>query len=598
MSQSVRQSATKGDLLAAAVKYVRKRGNIFQYERRVPEKVKRESAHYAVHFGSKALFRRSLRTSDTLQMHAACVAVHLEFEGKLAAIAASSTSGVPVAMDHATQAARRKVTQSDLDEIAERYRLLTVSPLEKAHIMADASTSHAEEYDRLIYNLELDAEKEETALAARGTGDGTFDTPAEIAAWVVSNDGWDAPAGSQAFGAIAGAIRSGIRRGRDEAQALLTGKATPRLHTVSKGDHAQPLTLGRAVSDYLVRMKLPVRTESEVKSSLHLFEGLIGNKRLDAITRRDFQNYAEHLAQQTIGGKTPGSITRPASRATVKKRIGLLRAVINHAIARDEFCGPNPASGINVDAYVARPNRSIMPQKRRFTVEEMNLIFQYPWFTGCVSASQIHKPGEYRLRGSEYWVPVMATFTGCRASELGGLMLSEVMLDGSFPHLVIRDNKYRRTKKGHARKVPLLDQFVEFGFASYVEGVRQTGADRLFPDWEPPAGKGTIRNDDKNWSNGRVIRSFNRTVVPATLGDRLSPDARREVTFHGFRGAFKALLGSAEYKLHPNLINEVAGHAKSEMDARYVGEISIEDTYPAIRACRYSGLIIPKLVEF
>lgn len=591
----MRQSATEGDLLAAAVKYVRKRGNIFQYERRVPEKIKREPAHYAVHFGSKPLFRRSLRTSDTLKMHAACVAVHVEFERKVAAIGISLASGVPVAVDQGPGVARRKVTQGDLEAIAEKYRLLTVAPLERAHIMADSSANHAGEYERLIYDLELDAEGEANALASRGAGDGNFETPAEIATWVISNDGWDAPAGSQAFGAIAGAIRSGIQRGRDEAQALLTGKAIPRLDTAPKGHHEEPLTLNGAVSDYLTRMKLPVRTETEVRSSLRLFEGLIGNKRLDAITRRDFQDYAEHLAQQTIGGKTTGSITRSASRATVKKRIGLLRAVINHAIARDEFSGPNPASGINVDAYVAKPNRSVMPKKRRFTIDELNLIFQYPWFTGCASASRIHARGDHRLSGSEYWVPVMAAFTGCRASELGGLMLSEVMLGGAFPHLVIRDNKYRRTKKGQARNVPLLDQFMELDFASYVEAVRRTGAERLFPDWLPPAGANTNRNDDKQWSNGKVIRSFNRTVVPTALGEKLSPEARREVTFHGFRGAFKAMLGGADYKLHPNIINEVAGHRKDAMDAVYVGEIAIEDTYPAIRACRYKGLIIPPL---
>ena len=337
----------------------------------------------------------------------------------------------------------------------------------------------------------------------------------------------------------------------------------------------------------------PVSTPHRRAQPGTVFEKLFGNKRLDELSRRDFQNYAQHLAKQVIGGKTEGSIVRPPSSATVKKRIGLLRSVINHAIDRDHFAGPNPASGIKVDAFVERPNRSVMPVKRRLSVEEMNLLFQHPWFTGCASETNTHAAGRCRLKGQEYWVPVVAALTGCRAGELGGLMLAEVMLDGTTPHLLIRDNKYRRTKGGYARKVPLLDALLDLGFAKYVDSVRKSGADRLFPDWQPPKGKNTDRNDDKAWSNGKIIRAFNRTVIPTMLNGRLIEGARQEVTFHSLRGAFKAMLGNAEYKLNQNIINEVIGHAKSEMDARYIGEISIEETYPAIRECRYIGLKLP-----
>ena len=50
---------------------------------------------------------------------------------------------------------------------------------------------------------------------------------------------------------------------------------------------------------------------------------------------------------------------------------------------------------------------------------------------------------------------------------------------------------------------------------------------------------------------------------------------------------------SARFGLHPNFINEVIGHAKSELDERYVGSIAIEETYPAMRHCNYVGLVIP-----
>ena len=577
--------------MAAAVRYVTTRNGVYQYVRRVPESVKREPAHYAHHFGSRPLFRASLKTKDQGQMHVAALAVHADFERRLAL---TSGKAIPTApKSHAVALSPlRTVTQADLDDLTARYRAVTVNTFERAFIKADASAEDAAEYERILYNIEMAAEEEANALDAR-VGGGKASALMDDALWVIANDCWDAPSGSEAFGAIVGAIRAGTKQGRYDIQALIEGKRTPRLMAQREVVKPSVPTLNDAVDQYLGHRKLPVRTETEVRSSLRLFEKLIGNKRLDELTRRDFQNYAEHLAKQVIGGKTVGSIVRPPSSATVKKRISLLRTVINHAIDRDHFAGPNPASGIKVDAYVERPNRAIMPAKRRLSVEEMNLIFQHPWFTGCASETNIHTPGKHRLRGKEYWVPVVASLTGCRAGELGGLMLSEVMLDSAIPHLLIRDNKFRRTKGGYSRKVPLLDALLDLGFARYVDEVQKTGAERLFPDWHPPKGKSSNRNDDKLWSNGKILRAFNRTVIPNMLGGRLLPGARQEVTFHSFRGAFKAMLQSHEYSLHPNLINEIIGHAKDELDRRYIGEISIEDTYTAVRACRFNGLFIP-----
>ena len=524
-------------------------------------------------------------------MHVAAMEVHMDFERRLASISGGIMPQAPTLLAP-QRAALRAVTQAVLDDLTDRYKRITVEPFERAYIMADVSPKHAEEYQRMVYNIELDSEEAEKTLAARA-GQVGGDTPADIAAWLIDGERFDAPANSKAFGMVVGAIRAGIQQGRDDIQTLIEGKRSPRFMGQSEAPKSNVPTLGEAVDQYLGFRKLPVRTEVEVRSSLRLFEKVIGSKRLDDLTRRDFQAYAEYLAKQVVGGKTAGSIVRPPSLATVKKRIGLLRAVISHAIDRDCFVGPNSASGIKVDAYVERPNKAIMPAKRRLNVDEMNLIFQHPWFTGCASETNIHAPGKYRLKGQEYWVPVVAALTGCRAGELGGLMLVEVVTDGAAPHLLIRDNKYRRTKGGYPRKVPLLDALVDLGFVRYVDEVRKTGADRLFPDWLPPKGKNSERNDDKAWSNGKILRAFNRTVIPNMLGDKLIAGARQEVTFHSFRGAFKGMLQRSEYSLHPNFINEVVGHAKDELDRRYIGEVPIEDTYPAIRSCKFKGLLIP-----
>ncbi len=279
------------------------------------------------------------------------------------------------------------------------------------------------------------------------------------------------------------------------------------------------------------------------------------------------------------------------SSSTLKKKLGLLRAAINHAIETDNYAGVNPAARIDAGRFTKPVPKALMPDKRPFTVHELQLLLQHPWFTGCESVSRSHSPGEHRLNGMHFWVPVLAMHTGCRAGELGGLRLSEVRLDHQHPHLVIQDNVYRTTKGSYRRSVPILDVLLDLGFGNFVERIARADHDRLFHDWKAPAGR--TEAGATAWSNGSLIRAFNRTVVPQQLGTILAEGARQEVTFHGFRGAFKTLLGRSEYNLPENYKHEVIGHAKSALDKRYIQEIPLEDTYPAMRACAYERLQLP-----
>ncbi len=56
------------------------------------------------------------------------------------------------------------------------------------------------------------------------------------------------------------------------------------------------------------------------------------------------------------------------------------------------------------------------------------------------------------------------------------------------------------------------------------------------------------------------------------------------------------MLGRARWGLPVNYIHEVVGHEKFALDKRYVKEIPLEETYPAIRGCRFDGLKLPTRV--
>jgi len=405
--------------------------------------------------------------------------------------------------------------------------------------------------------------------------------------------------GSPEFGSVVGAIRTGMAQGYDRVDAIRSGIVAPK---VAKSSHS---TKGKAASnsprirqvvhDYIAFKELPVKQRTEAEHSLRQFEEVVGNKALDQITRHDVIAFIEHLTKQTVGGKWKGSILRPLAGGTIIKRLRYIKAAIQIAKDRGHYDGANPADGINVKAFIKKPDLRKMPKKRRFSVDELNAIFRHPWFAGCENRTSRFKPGKHRLAGSEYWAFVVAVYTGCRAAELGGLKLDEVDLDSPTPHLRIRPNEYRSVKNGEVRCVPVLDALMALGFKQYVDRVKGSGADRLFPDWKASKPKGAGPSDYPAWSNSRLIRNFNERVIPETIGSRFLDGARREATFHGFRGSFKTMLMRS--RIPSGVYNEVIGHSKGEMNDIYIGSMSIEETYDDARVCNYTGLNIPAIYE-
>ena len=581
--------------MTSIVPHVRLRGQVFQYERRVPQSVQNRTAAFAVHFKSRPLYRRSLRTKSRLQVYEAAAEAHREFE-RLVDLALGKPTQTP------QPALVRKLTEADQQAIYDQYWEATVRPYERALLRADGVPSLGPVADALredsAFTVEAYRQAHRQGVSGPmywGERDGVRTgvvTQFAEAKGVIEEQGYDAPEGSAGYGAIVRAIRSAVEQGLQRILEIDAGKVMPRLpadKTQQVDDVA--LTLRAAVEAYLAHKKLPSKTESEVQLSLRQFEAVVGNKPLSDLQTGDFLSFARHLAAMTVGGKTIGSIKRHLSGDTLAKRVGFLRSAINHVINKGDYTGSNPAVSINTREIAVPRDVTSMPDKRRITVDEMNKVLRHPWYTGCKSPERSHEPGGHFLE-TEYWVMAVEAYTGCRVNELGGLRVAEVNIDGACPHFHIQSNEYRRTKGGYARRVPILDALLELGFDDYFEKVACSGADRLFPLWLPKGGKQALTGEGA-WSDSPMIRAFNRTVVPSMLGDALVKGARQVVTFHSFRGAFKAMLGRPQHGVPPIYVKEVIGHSKDDLEERYDGEIPIEDTYEAVHRCRYSGLVFP-----
>lgn len=569
--------------MSKTTKYITVRDGIYQYHRRVPQDIQLNAVAFDMHFGGKPLFRRSLGTADLTEALGAAHNMARLFD---ALVAKARGTALPSA-----NTKRRPVTPEFLAKVSQAKRDSVARPFRMALTHREGGVvDHAVEVERMREQFEQDAEAV-TATLVNGEPSSLpyLDVEANCRD-LIEFENLHAPVGSDARGLLQRSIRDGLLAGYRDVGDLLEGKA-PVIPAKEARRAPRAPAFSRVIEIYLERQSRQ-RTRNEIKGAARAFIDLLGDLPLDEITHEHFLRFCKHQASQTIGGSV-GSVSRPMSASTLQKKIALLRAAINHARDTGVFTGANPAERLKADIFCSAAPKAIMPDKRPFEVDELNDVFEYPWFTGSASASRRHKPGEHLQTGMYFWGPVVALLTGCRASELGGLATDEVRLEHQHPHIIIRDNRFRRTKGSYRRKVPILDQLMELGFAEFVATARDAGHERLFHDWAPPAVRKDAENDEDAWSNGSMVRSFNTVVIPKVLRRKLAAEARREVTFHSFRGAFKTMLGLKRWGLPPNYIHEVVGHEKFGLDKRYVREIPLEETYPAIRGCRFDGLRIP-----
>jgi integrase len=582
------------------VPYIRCRDGVFYYERRVPTDIVRYEEGYRRAFGGRPLYRKSLMTKRRSEIHAQAQIVEQEFE-RLCSLARGRVETTDTKSATGQKPAKvklRSVTPALLEQIAHQAHCVRLKPWIVDVQAAENDPTSAEFLEYKIQQREWDGQEEMRLLTqpSAENDDPTLSTPREDALNIVRWRALDAPEGSSAFSEIVHAVRRGRLAGEQDVDNLVGGQHVVLPDSPSgaaaPGSVAGLSTYRDAMDAYIAERGIAPRTIAEVRKAMEEFEQIVGVKSLEELTSDDFTVFLDSVAGVVVGGKTAGSIVRPRALQTIKKRVRLLSTVINHAKSRRRFKGDNPAAGLRVDAWVTPVDRSLMSEKRPFAVDELNAVFTHPWFTGCLPKNH-HESGSQLLDDSHYWAPVVAAYTGCRASELGGLRLAEISLDGPIPYIHVRDNAYRPTKKNYERMVPVLDALLALGFGEYVGRMRGQGHDRLFPDWKPPKRTGTFDKDDARWSHASHIRSFNRTVVPNCLAHKLAPGARLPVTFHSFRGAFKTMLGQQRFGIPERQINQVIGHAIHDLDRRYRGKAALEDLYASMKECDYQGIVIP-----
>jgi integrase len=258
------------------------------------------------------------------------------------------------------------------------------------------------------------------------------------------------------------------------------------------------------------------------------------------VTPKDMTDWVSHMAQ---------SVTV----VTVNTRLANVKTIFKTAHGR-HVVPHNPARDTLSLAIAKRDQgkKAHFP----FSHDEVAKIFGSPIF------QSLELP-RGRSGESAYWVPLILSYTGARAEEIAGMSISEVVRDPEHGWFflvtdipdedteVVYDEDGKRSKRGlktkvSRRRVPIAKQLLDLGLLRYIDHVKATGGQQLFP--ELSAG-----NDGK-WSSA-FGKYFGRYLRQQGVTDR-------KKVMNSFRHRMKDLLEQA--RVESKYLKRILGHATGD----------------------------------
>ncbi len=306
-------------------------------------------------------------------------------------------------------------------------------------------------------------------------------------------------------------------------------------------------------------------TAMEAASAVQRFTELHGDIRVGEITKKRVQDFAAAIS--ALPARLPKKLAKlalpdllredlsefpPRAPGTINKAFQLLSAIVEDARKRSELeeatAWPNhfPVARIEEDDNEER-------DREPFSADDLKRI---------LVDGPVHGQGKRQEGGqgeAQYWLPLLALFTGARLSELGQLRVCDVRFDdGDVAYLDIGTSGGRTVKtRTSVRKVPIHPELRIMGFLAYVERVRAAaGAEATLWPMLKSAENRSRTAAFSQWFGNYLRRK------PINISDK------RKV-FHSFRHLFKDMCRNAG--LSEDVHDALTGHAAGKSVGRSYG---------------------------
>lgn len=299
--------------------------------------------------------------------------------------------------------------------------------------------------------------------------------------------------------------------------------------------------------------KRTIINKNACNSALELFEGFAPDTFLEGITRNQGDAFRAWLRD------------RPGASKTARGKLTYVKSLLKFACQTLEWIPKHPWVGLEIKAATESP-------RRPWTAAELEKLFSSPIHTAHLL------PTHWRAGGaSAYWIPLLGLFTGARMGELCQLRTVDVQAIEGIPLLVITDDGEGQQIKSEAgkRAIPIHSELLRLGFLEYVQAMRETGKDVLWPTLRHRLGK----------PSGYYSEWFSTHRKAQGLTES-RPD------FHCFRHTVRPLMRRAGFS--ESTMDEITGHKKGGSIGTVVYDhFTLEEIQKAIEAIQYPALVLP-----
>jgi integrase len=251
------------------------------------------------------------------------------------------------------------------------------------------------------------------------------------------------------------------------------------------------------------------------------FINLLGDKPIAAYSNKDALIYRDSLLEAGL---------KSSSTRTILSEI---RAVFSHAITANCLTMKNPFSSVPI------PNLADTKRIELLTSAQLTYVQKE-----CLRISD-----EHRL------ILAILSDTGMRLAEVVGLLKSDIVLDSSHPHIIVRPHKWRRLKnQSSQRAVPLVGSALE----AIQTAITKSNSEFCFPHYT---------SEDKCKSG----------LVSVKLNKWLRQTVGLDTKVHALRHLMRDRLRN--HNAPSELIDQIGGWAPLTTGRRYGQGYSIESLY-------------------
>ena len=287
-----------------------------------------------------------------------------------------------------------------------------------------------------------------------------------------------------------------------------------------------PISLADARDAWLATLQgstLP-KTLTIKKTAVEALVRFLGGKtKLHTVTRTDLARWYQHMRDE--GASTP-TLTNKQSY------VGGKGGFFEWAMASGYYPkGDNPATG-HV-SYSIREKRA----RRKFGFKAYDAHQVQALFAPAAFES---------LALSGRWAAVIGLYTGARASEVGQMLVNDVIEeDGVLCVRISDEGEHQKVKtEVSLRTVPVHPDLLALGFREWIDSLRAAGTERLFPAAKANAKNGAgnwitkffgrhLEQVGKSWPAGkRGFHSLRKTVIQSLQGAGVPSELRAQLVGH------------------------------------------------------------------